>query len=128
MTKEEFEKLAKRYLVILQNPNMNENGIHELKIYGFENLYNKIFPTKIGTEIERNKVRDDSTNSNHYFTKEVNPKSEIKIPRYLLENIRNDIYAHKLQNKWRENTTKANIAYLNLLENEILQIDKLLKQ
>ena len=133
MTKEKFKKVARKYLAILQNPQIDENGDYEMKIYGLDNLYDKLFPNdnvchchipkpdpftansiceNCGGDIIHNKLEEE----------------QIEISRELLENLRENLIDLIETNGWKNDTTKSNNNYMGMLHKDLLQIDKLLKQ
>jgi len=133
MTKEKFTKLVKRYLVILENPNINKKGEHELKIYGFDNLYDKLFPNDNVCHCHIPKPDPFTANSicencgGDIFHNKLE-EEKIQISRELLESIRNNSQEYLQNNIWRKHSSKSNKRFLEQLENEILQIDELLSK
>jgi len=50
----------------------------------------------------------------------------IKVPRDLLESLKNDIIELVVENNWRRMSTKWNQQYLEVLENKIERVEELL--
>jgi len=118
MTKEEFRELARKHLTILESPAMDANGNFPMKIYGLDNLYDKIFSND-------NVCNCGSPKPEAFESKKI---VQIQISRSLLKSLRKDIIDLIQQNVRCENSIERDNRYLRLLESEIKQIDKLLKQ
>ena len=62
MTKREFEMLARKTLVVLENPAMDTNGEFSMEIYGIDKLYDKLFVNSYETTVSKDflaQIRND---------------------------------------------------------------------